>query len=324
MKIYGLVLYPRCGLANRLRALASAKILADYAGRKLFVNWYPSKECNIEWEELFMNKIERYPSPLSGFQAGVNLYEDKNNADGFHRDMPGSLICNNSDVVAINTCLNFKPEEIEKEAYDNAKSIFYRSLQPLHEIERIVSDIYERHFERNEIVGIHIRRTDHLSFIQKNPGLISPTDMFVAEMKNILNNNSKIRFFLATDDKKEEERMSRIFRDAVIVYEKNVLTRDTKKGMRDALIDWLLLSKTSRIISSYSSSFSEEAAIVNIIRNDPILRAEELSKIHYRISFKAHLKTHLEVLENEGFKKYILYSYQYRRGRFMNWIRKKI
>jgi len=324
MKIQGLVLYPKYGLANRLRALASAKILADYVGRKLFVTWYPSKECNIEWEELFVNKIERYPFPLSSFQAGTDLYDDHNNADDFYWDMPRSLICNNSDVVAVHTCLNFQPEDMTKEAYNSAKSFFYGSLQPVHDVERTVRDIYKCHFERNEIVGVHIRRTDHLFFIQKDPRLVCPTDMFIEVMGNILKNNSKIKFFLATDDKKEENRISHIFRDALIVYKKEVVNRDTKKGMHDALIDWLLLSKTSMIISSYSSSFSEEAAMVNMIKNDSILRAEELSKTHYKTSFKAHLRTHWEVLESAGFKKYVLYSYKYRRGQFINWIRKKI
>jgi hypothetical protein len=64
------------------------------------------------------------------------------------------------------------------------------------------------------------------------------------------------------------------------------------------------------IISSYSSSFSEEAAMVNMIKNDSILRAEELCKTHYKTSFKAHLRTHWEVLESAGFKKYVLYSYK--------------
>jgi hypothetical protein len=148
--------------------------------------------------------------------------------------------------------------------------------------------------------------------------------MFIEVMGNILKNHSKIKFFLATDDKKEEKRISHMFQDAVIVYKKEVVNRATKEGMHDALIDWLLLSKTSRIISSYSSSFSEEAAMVNMIKNDSILRAEELSKTHYKTIFKAHLRTHWEVLDSEGFKKYVLYSYNYRRGQFINWIRKKI
>jgi len=324
MKTKALVLYPKYGLANRLRSSASAKILADYTGRKLFVNWDPSKECNIEWEGLFINKVDRYPSPMSSFQSGVNLYDDANNADGFHRDMPRSLICNESDVVAVHTCLNFRLAEMTEEAYNRAKSIFYRSLQPVPGIEKTVDEIHRLHFEGNEIVGVHIRRRDHFAFTRKDPTLVCPTDLFIHEMTGILETSPGIKFFLTTDDKKEEALVKKAFGDAVTVYEKEFISRDTRKGMRDALIDWLLLSRTSRIIGSYSSSFSEEAAMVNMVNIDSLLREEELSNPHYKTILKAHLKTHWAVLKREGINKYFLYSYNYRKGQISYWIRKKI
>lgn len=324
MKTKALVLYPKYGLANRLRSLASAKILADYTGRKLFVNWAPSKECNIEWEELFINKLERYPSPLSSFESGVDLYDDATNADAFYRDMPRSLISDGSDVVAVHTCLNFRLSEMAAEAYERAKSIFYRSLQPVARIEKTVNEIHGRYFEGNNIVGVHIRRRDHFAFNRKDPALVCPTAVFIHEMTEILKTRPGTRFFLATDDKNEETRVRETFMNAVIVYEKEVVSRDTRKGMQDALIDWLLLSKTCGIIGSYSSSFSEEAAIVNMIRIHSVLRQEELSRPHYKTILKAHLKTHLSVLKRDGLCKYFLYSYNYRKGQISYWIRKKI
>jgi hypothetical protein len=323
MSIQGLVLYPKYGLANRLRALASAKILADYTGRKLFVNWYPSKECNIEWEELFVNRLERYPSPLSSFQTGINLYDDEKDADGFYWDMPQALLNNRTDVIAVHTCYNFQLREMTKEAYIGAKSLFYKGLKPVHTVEESVRDIHTRYFEGNDVVGVHIRRTDHLCYIKKDPRLVCPTDLFIKVIGKILRNNFKTKFFLATDDKQEERRISRMFQDAVIVYEKEAVHRDTKKGIQDALVDWLLLSKTSKIISSYLSSFSEEAGVVNMIKNDYVLKAEELSRLHYKAILKEHFKGHWEVLRKEGLNKYFQYSYNYRKRQLINWIRKK-
>jgi hypothetical protein len=324
MNMRALVLYPKYGMVNRLRAIASAGILADYTGRKLFVNWDPSKECNSAWEDLFVNKLERYPFPLSSFQNGMNLYDDENNADGFYWDMPRSLICNNADVVAVHTCLNFQPEEMTNEAYNNAKATFYRSLQPLHDVEKAVNEIYRRYFEGNNVVGVHIRRTDHFASTKKDSTLVCPTELFLEAIRKNLKNNDKTKVFLATDNKKEEKHIRQIFGDAVIVYEKDIVSRDTKRGMQDALIDWLLLSKTSRIIGSYSSSFSEEAGVVNMIEIKPVLREEELSKLHYKTIFKAHLKTHGEVLKKEGLYKYLLYAYTYRKGQIVSWFRDKI
>jgi|GEM_PF-2378717 len=324
MNIRALVLYPKHGLANRLRALASAWILADYTGRQLFVNWDPSKECNIEWNELFLNKLERYPFPLSSFQSGINLYDDGNNSEGFCHDMPRSLICNKSDVVAMHTCHNFQVDDTTNEAYNAAKSFFYRSLKPVHEVERTVSEIYTRHFEGSDVVGVHIRRTDLFASTKKDSTLVCPTKLFHETMRNILNDNPKIQFFLATDDKKEEKLVQRLFQYVVIVHEKEAVKRDVRKGMQDALVDWLLLSRTSRIIGSYQSSFSEEAGVVNMIKVEPVLREEELSKTHYKTVFKAYLNTHCEILKKEGPYKYFRYSYIYRKGQIFKWIRNKI
>ena len=94
--------------------------------------------------------------------------------------------------------------------------------------------------------------------------------------------------------------------------------------MQDALVDWVLLSKTSRIIASYASSFSQEAALVNRIKTDVIVREEELSKTHFAIRFFTEFfKTHYRVLKEEGIKQYLLYSYNYRKGQIFNWRRKK-
>jgi hypothetical protein len=147
MKNQALVLYPKYGLANRLRAIASAKILADYTGRKLFINWIPSSECNIEWEKLFVNQIQSYPLPLSSFKAGVNLYDDSRNYDGFYWRMPKALVNNKSDIVAVHTCSNFQLKEMTNEAFMTSKSLFYKSLQPVSAVQKIVSDIQEQYLK---------------------------------------------------------------------------------------------------------------------------------------------------------------------------------
>ncbi len=112
--------------------------------------------------------------------------------------------------------------------------------------------------------------------------------------------------------------------DAVVVYEKGGGGRNTKKGMQDALVDWVLLSKTYRIIASYASSFSQEAGVVNRIKTDVIVREEELSKIHFKRRFFTELfKTHYRILKEEGISQYFRYSYNYRKGQIINWSRKK-
>ena len=350
-----LVIYPKGGLANRLRAVASAKILADYTGRKLLVNWIPSVGCYISWEELFENTLEHCSLPLPSCHVGGARYEDDSflseiilrirtrDPDDFYWDLPRSLANDKSDMIALHTCLNFRAAEMTKESNKAAKSLFYRSLIPTGVLEKAVRDMQTQYFEGRDVVGIHIRRRDHLSPARIDPRLVCPTDLFIAAMKEVLKTKSDTKFFLCTDDKKEERVIMKLFCDAVIVYEKNTVSRATKKGMQDALVDWLLLSMTSRIIGSYSSSFSEEAGIVNLIKTESVLRGEELTMTHYRAVFKAvlrelskalfrsffkgdlkeYVKTRYAKLKREGVKNYLLSSYSYRKRKVINSLRKK-
>ncbi len=318
-----LVLYPQYGLANRLRAIASARILADFTGRKLFVNWIRYSKCNIEWEDLFLNRLDRYPLPATSFTKGVTLYDDNNDVSRFYWDMPQSLTGNPADVVAVRSCCNFQTREMSRETYTSLKSLFYRSLQPLDSIQKTVDDLYRRYFEGNKVVGLHIRRADHLYYRRKDPRLVSPTSLFIESMEKVLKSNPDTRFFLATDDRDEERAMRERFGVNVIVYEKENISRNTQTGMQDALVDWLLLSKSSRIIGSSTSSFSEEAAVVNMIEREPIVKEGELSRTHYNMLFKPRFNPYFRVLRDEGFRNFFSYSYNYRKGQILSWIRRK-
>jgi len=318
-----LIVYLKNGLANRLRALASANILAEYTGRKLFVNWTPSKVCNVEWLDLFLNQLESCLIPLSDFQVGITLYDDSVIPRSLSQEIRMLLVCDEPYQIAVHTCHNFQPEEMTSEAYAVAKSSFYRNLRPVEIVQKTIDDMQKCHFNGSDVIGVHIRRNDHLKYLQKDHRLACPTSMFVEAIENSLHANPGAKFFLATDDKKEEMHIRRLFPGAVIVYEKESVSRDTKKGMQDALIDWMLLSKTSRIIAPYMSSFSVEAGAVNRIKTEIIVAEDAFSKTHLRILFVKYLEGHYKVLNEKGIKEYFLRSYNYRKGQLFNLIRKK-
>ena len=271
-----LVVVPTSGLANRLRVLTSAKIFAEHAGRKLFLNWIPSGECNIEWQDLFLDRYESFPSPLSSFQAGIDLYDDSVIPMSWYREIPVLTVRDESDRIAVHSCRNFLPAGMNSAAYMDAKSSFYKKLRPVDRVQKKIDDMQKRHFAGCDVTGVHIRRNDHLSFLRKDHMLVCPTRMFVEAMDKMLRMNPAAKFFLATDDKKEERLIQLLFGKAVIVFEKKEPSRHTRKGMQDALVDWVLLSRTARMIAPYASSFSEEAGAVNRIEMEIIVNEEEL------------------------------------------------
>jgi len=310
-----LAVYPKNGLANRLRALASASILAEYTGRNLLVSWTRSRDCNVVWEELFLNPIEGCSMPLSTFRHGLDLYDDTLIPLSSHSDIPHLSIPEGPDVIAVHSCRNFRPEGMTVAVYEEAKSMFYRKLLPVETVRETVSDMQKRFFHGHKVIGVHIRRKDHLTFMKKDHRLVSPTRMFVEAMKQALRANPETKFFLATDDQKEERYIRRLFTDSVIAYEKKEYGRNTARGMQDALTDWLLLSRTSRIIASYASSFSQEAGVVHRIKTDEIVHEEGLSKNHHMPYLTSLLTTHYRILKEEGLKQYVLYSYRFRKNR---------
>ena len=75
-------------------------------------------------------------------------------------------------------------------------------------------------------------------------------------MKKYKNN----KFFLATDDKKIIFQLYKIFKERLIVYNRNMENdRNTKEGIQNDLIDLYLLSKNKIFIGSRVSTFTEVA-----------------------------------------------------------------
>ena len=64
---------PRQGLANRLRGLASSYILSKYLNLNLILDWKKEECCNIEFNDLFTNKFEKYD--VNKHKAEKNLFK---------------------------------------------------------------------------------------------------------------------------------------------------------------------------------------------------------------------------------------------------------
>lgn len=112
-------------------------------------------------------------------------------------------------------------------------------------------------FVRANVVGVHIRRGDHSYAIQNNP-----LEGFAGKMENELIQNPQIYFFLASDGEDAIAYMRGRFGDRIIYNEGARLTRRSKTGMDNAIVELLALSKTGRIIGSFGSTFSDMASYI--------------------------------------------------------------
>jgi hypothetical protein len=138
--------------------------------------------------------------------------------------------------------------------YKKSEEQWIRMLQLL-KPSPIISEVATNIFSKvtYPIVGVHIRRTDHSKAISESPSY-SFWETMAAEPTNTI-------FYVASDS--NEERLIAIekFPGRVIALNitSNGFSRNHPYGIICAMIDLYCLSKCSKIIGSYCSSFSEVA-----------------------------------------------------------------
>jgi hypothetical protein len=219
-----ITLKPYGGLANRMRAIDSAYILAEYFDIKLRINWEMSFELNcpvdmlfrlperIELREYYViglakRSMENLQRTLAKFHVflppGHEIYlfdkqieDHRNNNTDFKKllDIPGS--------VYIKTVHRF---------YKSDSS--FKIFKPIPVLQQKI-DFVTGSFPQNTI-GIHIRRTDNYNSIR-----YSPLDDFISIMHDELKNDTDTKFFLATDSAEVEEKLKQTYEGRIITYPK--------------------------------------------------------------------------------------------------------
>ncbi len=252
-----IIIQPSGGLGNRMRVINSAYILAQKKKCKLYVLWKMCDELNCPFEELFELpkefKVYNFRSnfnlkklwmQMSQKQRFANEDIENNKTDGILNE---GFFSSLSNSVYISTWEHFYP----------AKD--YHLFIPRKALLEKVDNIAKKFGSHS--VGVHIRRTDNTWAIEN-----SKSDDFESAIEQELKIQPDTKFYLATDDAKEEERLAVRFRDAIITNQNKTLERDSIAGMHDALIDLYCLSKTDKIFGSYYSSFTDIAADMNGIK----------------------------------------------------------
>ena len=240
-----LELLPVAGLANRLRAMASAICGAQDTGRPLVINWQQQHSiCRGRAEQLFDLSSPPFKLVDTGF-GGPPPYP--------HRECLSP-----HDWKLFNERDPSTPIYIKSYGHfhqsDPARWVeALRSIRPHPAIQQSVGNRFAEleAIAGGPLVGVHIRRTDHRKSIQ-----LSPTGAFLERMQGY---PQSIHFFLATDDPAERDLLVKAFPGRVHFGATN-LNRDSEEGGVQAFADLLSLARCRQIIGSAGSSFSEIAA----------------------------------------------------------------
>jgi hypothetical protein len=284
-----LVVEPFAGTSNRLRTIASAKIMAAVTERQLVVHWKLFKdEMPALWSQLFKN-------PLTMFDHSMLLFEGCTLDKITSAEAGNAVIRNLGDqnktgdsaaglahipeyqepIVYFATSMGFSPEDkvLSRSEYDKRYLSFYKDLEPNDWIIKQIKQFKKDHdFDNKFMVGVHYRSWNTVidTYVTNDPET-QYLDEFVTEMKRAValnpasRNNKPVGFFLATDDPKVRAKMLAVKELAgTIVTRHDIIERSTVRGQQSALVDFFLLGSTNFIIGTYQSSFSDEAAHLTI------------------------------------------------------------
>jgi hypothetical protein len=239
----------KVGLCNRLMTLSSCLSLSDLWNIPLTVCWQPSPACNCYFQDLF--------DPIF---RDVNIEE-----------MTQMLNDRNCQTLYINVASlssHFSSKQYfdrQDKSYQDFQAKYRQFAQQIlikPSIKSPLGKFISKHWT-DDIVGVHIRRTDHVKHLSKKPdgtSLISTNDKFFKKI-NLEISKGVSKFFLATDDVETktifETKYPGMFISYCQEFDKSKLRQTT---VQDALSDLYLLSQTNKIIGSKCSSFSKYAS----------------------------------------------------------------
>ena len=262
-----LMVEPLGGLGSRMHAIVAGVSLNRLLNKKMSVIWDTGPGLNCPYDFLFKRntyfdvipKSKSGYRPLSSFNDNFlkrQLTKVANKVNGIdlaivEQDLKKTFYQNDYDTLSLLDEGTVYIKTSEAFLYSNE----WRILKPIHQLQDRISEISASF--ASHIIGIHIRRGDNTSSRAQ-----SPFFLFYDAITNEIAENKGARFYLSTDDIQTQKQLLNDFGDKITVQQNKDFSRATITGVQDSLVDMYCLSKTSKLIGSYGSSFTEAAAAI--------------------------------------------------------------
>ena len=262
----GLLLFvPSGGLANRMRAVASAYELCKKVDSTLQVLWFQDWALSAPFHSIFEE------TPLVAIREATILdhllYDRARKKNFFLPALPQRILfqrhIKEQDVTPLKKqSFDFEAWACGKRCYMSCYQVFgsfpdtlYSQLfRPVKAVMDVV-DGYRSQFNSHTI-GLHIRRTDNAESIAK-----SPTALFINKVREEIELHDDTKVFLATDSTEVKREFIAAFGSRIITPKEDAC-RDSISGIRGGVVDLWTLASTQKIYGSAGSSFSPMAASI--------------------------------------------------------------
>ena len=260
-----LLFVPSGGLANRMRAVASAYELCKKVDSTLQVLWFQDWALSAPFHSIFEE------TPLVAIREATILdhllYDRARKKNFFLPALPQRILfqrhIKEQDVTPLKKqSFDFEAWACGKRCYMSCYQVFgtfpdERYQQLFHPVKAVmdVVDGYRSQFNSHTI-GLHIRRTDNAESIAK-----SPTALFINKVREEVDQHDDTKVFLATDSTEVKREFIAAFGSRIITPKEDAC-RDSMSGIRGGVVGLWTLASTQKIYSSAGSSFSPMAASI--------------------------------------------------------------
>lgn len=274
-----LIIHVQNGLGNRIRALASGLAFARKTGREAIVVWEKDVHFRAFFRDIFNQSLAQFAVldefkltwPLKGYAQYDKAWNDFAYYNYMQQGETGKQVLDDKgkniyfkSSAIMNT--NLTSWETENDELKLLKVHGY--------ITAMASNVTRSGFDH--VGGVHIRnrsldedivdvQSNREMYTKEEAGLIdkwravTKYTSFVGTMKELLNNGSVAKFFVASDTVTVLHRLKDLFpKDQIVFIDRQ---SDDRRGKNEqfAMADLLVLSRTKILLGSTWSSFTEAA-----------------------------------------------------------------
>lgn len=285
----GLIVITTQGFGNRLKILASSRILSDYLNIPLFVCWDDTADCNIKLDDIFDEKNTIKQITLDEFKDTKYVFFGRVHTNSIFDNIMEVVEDkdNEFDYLLIEGGHEFKYKDIQRLQFLQQKQAFYRSLKFNNNIiqryNNFISEVGEKYItihyrDINETFdSLDIKHNSVVNFVENSP--INKFFEIIEKLKSnlpiVIVSNTK-RFYTEYSKKYGEE--------GVFTTGIEICDRSKSDNMISSLVDFNILANSSLIIGNYFSSFSDEASFFNLIPKITPLSNELIENIQTTVN----------------------------------------
>lgn len=224
-----------------------------------YIKWTPARACNGHFLEIFKAfPHSKFVNNDNEVPNGIKRYSGQHSVPNVY-----------SRILKINIIIT-----------PDVECQIFGLLRFNDGIRKISHEFIDKYFNKDNTIGLHVRRTDHVS-LAKGHGNYTNDAYFFNVIENEIKKDLGVVFFLSTDNRNTQEMYLNKYSKNVVIYKKIEKLENSFRhtSLFDTGIDMSLLTYCKRVEGSFHSSFSRVAVMLNLNRRREIGKAkEELDK----------------------------------------------